>query len=273
MAPKNAPAAKKEAKKPDKDAKDDKAKDAKDDKAKDAKDDKAKDAKDDKAKDGKDVKESKFRQKIQQIKAFLHRPVAYLLACIFVFFIYIIAIIMLFLAFYEWNKTANLRRATEMVREFMIARNASYLEMSDVDILIEANKYAEILANSSKMLDEFDIDIEDARYRLNHDWVAHKHKMYVFRDRLVTIDQAKEMCKFEWAPMVKIESDEEEVSGIGNSLKITFARETAITGFPSGGRQVTSITGIQTERTCHQEPAIGWMAALHGEAIVRHVFM
>nr|XP_016853268.1 PREDICTED: L-selectin isoform X1 [Anolis carolinensis] len=51
---------------------------------------------------------------------------------------------------------------------------------------------------------------EDARYRLNHDWVAHKHKMYVFRDRLVTIDQAKEMCKFEWAPMVKIESDEEE---------------------------------------------------------------
>ncbi|XP_067324473.1 CD209 antigen-like protein A, partial [Anolis sagrei] len=157
-------------------------------------------------------------KKIQQIKEFLHRPVAFLLATILVIITFVIAALFVPLAYREWYRTANLRQATEMVKEFMMARNASFLPLSDVELVLEADKVAKVLANTARMLDAIDVDIEYVRYQLNHDWTAFQGAIYYFEIVRIPWYQAKRFCKKAKAKMIKIETDAEE-EFVENELK------------------------------------------------------
>ncbi|XP_067324450.1 oxidized low-density lipoprotein receptor 1-like [Anolis sagrei] len=193
MAPKKAPAAK-EAAKPDNDEIDAKGKDAKDATA-----------------TPKEAKESAFDKQVKPFKRLLKKQWAYKLAVALVLGIYVAAIIFVIMLSVGEDKSSNLHRAVEIVREFMIRRNESLLESNDAEILIEAEKAAQVLAESAKKLHEIEIDIEDARKRLKNGWIANKDAMYLYNTAKLTWKQSNASCAAQGSSLVKVDSEEEEI--------------------------------------------------------------
>ncbi|KAH0615710.1 hypothetical protein JD844_026053 [Phrynosoma platyrhinos] len=133
--------------------------------------------------------------------------------------IFSIAVLFIVYAVREWEKTAHLRHAMVMIKEFMIARDANFKGKEDPEIVLATDKVAKELASWAIMLNEIEAELDNIRFRLNHDWVAYRNAIYLLQDYGNPWEVLKELCKKEKADMVKVESEEEEVLGRRGAIR------------------------------------------------------
>ncbi|KAM6439882.1 uncharacterized protein PHA67_022316 [Liasis olivaceus] len=110
----------------------------------------------------------------------------------------------------EKLKYEPLRQALIHLRTYMVSTNADYDTLSDVQLVLEAEKLAGHLVIMAGKLDEIEAEIADLRDKLSKNWAGYKNKLYLFDDALSTYKQLVTVCIKYKAEVLNIQDRDEE---------------------------------------------------------------
>nr|XP_020663282.1 C-type lectin domain family 4 member C-like isoform X2 [Pogona vitticeps] len=118
---------------------------------------------------------------LEKIMNFFQTPLGLFLAIVITIFLVFLAVQAVIMCLNEWEKTADLRHAMQLVKTFMMRKDSSY---EDKDVKI--------------------------RYKLNHDWMAHKDAIYLFVVQPQNWTESRKFCMRQNAKLLRVENAEEE---------------------------------------------------------------
>nr|XP_020663283.1 oxidized low-density lipoprotein receptor 1-like isoform X3 [Pogona vitticeps] len=147
---------------------------------------------------------------LEKIMNFFQTPLGLFLAIVITIFLVFLAVQAVIMCLNEWEKTADLRHAMQLVKTFMMRKDSSYEDKDDIETIFDADKVAEELAVLAVMLSQLEEEIIKIRYKLNHDWMAHKDAIYLFVVQPQNWTESRKFCMRQNAKLLRVENAEEE---------------------------------------------------------------